>query len=248
VNCFDHSKHLNLLVTGAADHIVRLWNPYVYSKPIAVLEGHYSAVIDVMIYDALEQVFSYSSDAVCMIRSDHFTWIASLSQWLILGWPMVCPYCWYSMGERPLFIVLIPVHGEESPTHKLGTKPELPCPMRNVSPTKPLLLPETHPEHLCALSLRVNPQYSSERAPPSQKVWFYCSDVVPALIFYFETVPGRQKQEGLWVNESTPGFKTACAIFVSIKSTAREFHDKSIFRFGITVCLYTYRVLSFCRH
>lgn len=55
---------MNLLVTGAADHIVRLWNPYVCSKPITLLEGHYSAVIDVVIYENLEQVFSYSADAV----------------------------------------------------------------------------------------------------------------------------------------------------------------------------------------
>jgi len=44
--------------------MVRLWNPYVPNKPITVLEGHYSAVIDVVIYEYLEQVFSYSADAV----------------------------------------------------------------------------------------------------------------------------------------------------------------------------------------
>ena len=44
--------------------MVRLWNPYVPNKPITVLEGHYSAIIDVVIYEYLEQVFSYSADAV----------------------------------------------------------------------------------------------------------------------------------------------------------------------------------------
>ena len=58
------SKALNLLVTGATDHMVRLWNPYVCSKPITILEGHNSTVIDVAIYEVLEQVFSYSNDAV----------------------------------------------------------------------------------------------------------------------------------------------------------------------------------------
>ena len=67
VHCFDHSKKLNLLVTGAPDHMVRLWNPYVCNKPITILEGHYSAVIDVVIYEYLEQVFSYSADAVGLL-------------------------------------------------------------------------------------------------------------------------------------------------------------------------------------
>lgn len=64
MNCFDLNKSLNLLVTGTPDHMVRLWNPYVCHKPMALLEGHYSAVIDVAIYEILEQVFSYSADAV----------------------------------------------------------------------------------------------------------------------------------------------------------------------------------------
>ncbi|KAF6023693.1 hypothetical protein EB796_017999 [Bugula neritina] len=67
VHCFDHSKKLNLLATGAPDHMVRLWNPYVPNKPITVLEGHYSAVIDVVIYEYLEQVFSYSADAMLKV-------------------------------------------------------------------------------------------------------------------------------------------------------------------------------------
>lgn len=66
--CFDHNKKLNLLVTGAPDHMVRLWNPYVPTKAITVLEGHYSAVVDVVIYEYLEQVFSYSADAVSLFH------------------------------------------------------------------------------------------------------------------------------------------------------------------------------------
>lgn len=66
VECFDFSKKLNILVTGSLDHCIRLWNPYVTSKPMAVLEGHSTGVIGVKIHEGLMQVFSYSKDAVSL--------------------------------------------------------------------------------------------------------------------------------------------------------------------------------------
>ena len=66
VECFDFSKKLNILVTGSLDHCIRLWNPYVTSKPMAVLEGHGTGVIGVKIHEGLLQVFSYSKDAVSL--------------------------------------------------------------------------------------------------------------------------------------------------------------------------------------
>ncbi|CAL1530117.1 unnamed protein product [Lymnaea stagnalis] len=65
--CFDHNKNLNLLVTGSGDHIVRLWNPYVTTKPVAVLVGHATSVIGVAIHEGFRQVFSYSKDAVVKV-------------------------------------------------------------------------------------------------------------------------------------------------------------------------------------
>ncbi|XP_066560708.1 cilia- and flagella-associated protein 337 [Amia ocellicauda] len=67
VTCFDFCKSLNLLVTGGMDHRVRLWNQYVTSRPVAVLEGHYMTVLDVAIYEPLGQIFSYSKDAVLKV-------------------------------------------------------------------------------------------------------------------------------------------------------------------------------------
>ena len=64
MECFDYNKNLNILVTGTADHLVRLWNPYVTNKPIAKLQGHAIGIIDVKIYEPLAQIFSYSKDAV----------------------------------------------------------------------------------------------------------------------------------------------------------------------------------------
>ncbi|XP_052783274.1 WD repeat-containing protein on Y chromosome-like isoform X3 [Mya arenaria] len=67
VECFDFSKKLNILVTGSLDHCIRLWNPYVTSKPMAILEGHGTGVIGVKIHEGLLQVFSYSKEAVVKV-------------------------------------------------------------------------------------------------------------------------------------------------------------------------------------
>ena len=64
VECFDHNKNLNILVTGSLDHYIRMWNPYVTSKPIAFLVGHSTGVIGVAIHEGFRQIFSYSKDAV----------------------------------------------------------------------------------------------------------------------------------------------------------------------------------------
>lgn len=64
IESFDHNKNLNILVTGSLDHVVRIWNPYVTAKPMAVLQGHATGVIGVKIHEGLVQVFSYSKDAV----------------------------------------------------------------------------------------------------------------------------------------------------------------------------------------
>ncbi|XP_062601746.1 WD repeat-containing protein on Y chromosome-like isoform X1 [Saccostrea cucullata] len=67
IESFDHNKNLNIMVTGSLDHMVRIWNPYVTSKPMAVLQGHATGVIGVKIHEGLVQVFSYSKDAVIKV-------------------------------------------------------------------------------------------------------------------------------------------------------------------------------------
>ncbi|XP_064637087.1 WD repeat-containing protein on Y chromosome-like isoform X2 [Lineus longissimus] len=64
---FDYNRQLNVLVTGSADHLVRLWNPYVPNKPMAILIGHQMGVIDVVIHEPFAQVFSYSRDGVIKV-------------------------------------------------------------------------------------------------------------------------------------------------------------------------------------
>ncbi|CAH1794020.1 unnamed protein product [Owenia fusiformis] len=62
-DCFDYNRTLSLLVTGSSDYIVRLWNPFVPAKPIALLRGHTTGVIGVKIHESLEQIFSYSKES-----------------------------------------------------------------------------------------------------------------------------------------------------------------------------------------
>ena len=64
MECFDYNKNINVLVTGSPDHLVRFWNPYVTSKPVAILEGHAMGLVDTKIHEGLNQVFSLSRDTV----------------------------------------------------------------------------------------------------------------------------------------------------------------------------------------
>ncbi|XP_065065751.1 WD repeat-containing protein on Y chromosome-like isoform X2 [Rhopilema esculentum] len=62
IDCFDFCKEKTILATGGVDHVVRLWDPYVTFKPVAILKGHQASVIDVAVHPGLSQVFSYSKD------------------------------------------------------------------------------------------------------------------------------------------------------------------------------------------
>ncbi|XP_020503835.2 cilia- and flagella-associated protein 337 [Labrus bergylta] len=61
--CFDYNESLQLMVTGGCDRAVRLWTRFVTSSPVATLRGHRATVLDVAIYEPVEQIFSYSRDA-----------------------------------------------------------------------------------------------------------------------------------------------------------------------------------------
>ncbi|XP_076856909.1 cilia- and flagella-associated protein 337 isoform X2 [Brachyhypopomus gauderio] len=67
VRCFDISWPLNLLVTAGLESSIRMWNRYVTSRPVAVLHGHATTVVDVLVHQALAKIFSYSKDAVLKI-------------------------------------------------------------------------------------------------------------------------------------------------------------------------------------
>lgn len=68
VKCFDYSASLQLMVTGGSDRAVRFWSRFVTTRPVSTLLGHCSTVLDVAIYQLMEQIFSYSRDAVSQER------------------------------------------------------------------------------------------------------------------------------------------------------------------------------------
>uniref|UniRef100_A0A8C5R5F8 EF-hand domain-containing protein n=1 Tax=Leptobrachium leishanense TaxID=445787 RepID=A0A8C5R5F8_9ANUR len=102
IQCFDYCKTLNLLVTGGLDHKVRLWNQYVPSRPIAVLSEHTLPILDVVIYEPLNQLFSYSKDSVLKVW-DIFS--HSCLQTLVLKFPCLQPGRIHEQGNFPFLLV-----------------------------------------------------------------------------------------------------------------------------------------------
>jgi WD40 repeat protein len=62
ISCFDISKRPNFIVTGGADKNIRLWNPYVLSKPAGCLSGHNTSIISIVINHEDGHVISLSED------------------------------------------------------------------------------------------------------------------------------------------------------------------------------------------
>lgn len=66
VRCFDYNASLQLMVTGGCDRAVRLWTRYVTTRPTATLLGHHATILDVAVYQPVQQILSYSRDAVSL--------------------------------------------------------------------------------------------------------------------------------------------------------------------------------------
>ncbi|XP_070553109.1 cilia- and flagella-associated protein 337-like isoform X2 [Ptychodera flava] len=62
VKTFDFSKDKNIIVTGGMDRIVRIWNPYVPSKPTGMLRGHNAPIFYLSIAADENRIYSISTD------------------------------------------------------------------------------------------------------------------------------------------------------------------------------------------
>ncbi|RKO89787.1 WD40-repeat-containing domain protein, partial [Blyttiomyces helicus] len=69
INCFDFCRRPSFLVTGGRDKIIRLWNPYVLSKPAGNLYGHNAVVVDIIVIQAEGNIISLSEDKVIKVWS-----------------------------------------------------------------------------------------------------------------------------------------------------------------------------------
>lgn len=67
VRTFDLCTEKNVLVTGGMDRIVRIWNPYLPSRPIARLRGHNAPVFLVKIAVEDNRLFSISTDKAVLV-------------------------------------------------------------------------------------------------------------------------------------------------------------------------------------
>ncbi|CAF1669013.1 unnamed protein product, partial [Adineta ricciae] len=67
VRTFDLCTEKNVLVTGGMDRIVRIWNPYLPSRPIARLRGNNAPVFLVKIAVEDNRLFSISTDKEILV-------------------------------------------------------------------------------------------------------------------------------------------------------------------------------------
>ena len=57
--CFRGSYHADIspAATGGLDRIVRLWNPYIPGKPTALLKGHTTAIVHIVLHSTYGEVY-----------------------------------------------------------------------------------------------------------------------------------------------------------------------------------------------
>lgn len=67
IETFEFCRRPSYLITGGRDRILRLWNPYVLSKPTASLTGHTASITHIVVNNEEGIIFSLSEDK--MIKS-----------------------------------------------------------------------------------------------------------------------------------------------------------------------------------
>ncbi|KAI5633166.1 hypothetical protein NE865_14118 [Phthorimaea operculella] len=67
IQCFAFDEEAHVLVTGGPDCTVRLWNPFVPTKPTLVLTGHHAGIIALVIQNQGATVYSLSRDRVTKV-------------------------------------------------------------------------------------------------------------------------------------------------------------------------------------
>lgn len=81
VKTFCHASQHSLLVTGGIDRIIRLWNPYIPGKPVALLRGHTAQVSHLNIVTD-GRLASLSSDSLLKI------------------WDLVNQFCLFTLSPK----------------------------------------------------------------------------------------------------------------------------------------------------
>ena len=71
LNSFDFNSKANLIATAGINTQVCLWNPYVISKPVGILQGHMQSVVAVNFVQNKNQLISLSKEKVLRIWDTH---------------------------------------------------------------------------------------------------------------------------------------------------------------------------------
>jgi len=71
VRTFDFCKEKNVIATGGMDRLIRLWNPYVPSKPVGILRGHVTPIFYLFIVAEDNRLFSMSNDKTIKVWDIH---------------------------------------------------------------------------------------------------------------------------------------------------------------------------------
>ena len=69
VRTYDLCTEKNVLVTGGMDRVVRVWNPYLPSRPVARLRGHGAPVFLVKIAMEDNRLFTISTDKAVLVSA-----------------------------------------------------------------------------------------------------------------------------------------------------------------------------------
>ncbi|KAJ3262291.1 WD40 repeat domain 95 [Boothiomyces macroporosus] len=64
IETFEFCRRPSFLITGGRDKVIRLWNPYVLSKPAGSLYGHNSSIVQICVNHEDGVIFSLSEDKV----------------------------------------------------------------------------------------------------------------------------------------------------------------------------------------
>ncbi|XP_038606244.1 WD repeat-containing protein 49 [Tachyglossus aculeatus] len=71
IHAFDYHSGLNLIATAGINHRVCLWNPYLVTKPVGILQGHSASVIAVQFIAERKHLLSFSKDKVLRLWAIH---------------------------------------------------------------------------------------------------------------------------------------------------------------------------------
>ncbi|XP_044001681.1 WD repeat-containing protein on Y chromosome [Aphidius gifuensis] len=62
ISCFTYCEGKQILITGGPDCLIRLWKPYVPSKPVGILRGHRTPISKLIINEDSELLYSLSKN------------------------------------------------------------------------------------------------------------------------------------------------------------------------------------------